>query len=171
VQRQAAWPSGPGKGLQSPLQRFDSARRLRYFFPVETGRRVWTRSACWSRPSPRPALAGWLTYLVAPPFQGPLASSNALSDVNRALSRRALWLSACFLLDPDQKHTETGKSHEKGVCWRPHQQGGDSGPAGLSGRGKHRPSRRAQWLSACVLLDLDRSGLRPRSCEEPSIGA
>ena len=24
----AAWPSGPGKGLQSPLQRFDSARRL-----------------------------------------------------------------------------------------------------------------------------------------------
>ncbi len=24
----AAWPSGLGKGLQSPVQRFDSARRL-----------------------------------------------------------------------------------------------------------------------------------------------
>ena len=28
VQPWAAWPSGSGKGLQSPLQRFDSARRL-----------------------------------------------------------------------------------------------------------------------------------------------
>ena len=26
--RRAAWPSGLGKGLQSPVQRFDSARRL-----------------------------------------------------------------------------------------------------------------------------------------------
>ncbi len=26
--RQAAWPSGLGRGLQSPVRRFDSARRL-----------------------------------------------------------------------------------------------------------------------------------------------
>ena len=32
---QAAWPSGPGKGLQSPLQRFDSARRLQRFFTLD----------------------------------------------------------------------------------------------------------------------------------------
>ena len=46
----AAWPSGLGRGLQSPAQRFDSARRLHAIQPIRV-----VEGAYSTPPSTRPA--------------------------------------------------------------------------------------------------------------------
>ena len=69
----AAWPSGLGKGLQSPVHRFDSGRRLNRIFAVECQVRH-----CFSLTQRCPALTP--VDLLKPLFRAPSAPHTRLRD-------------------------------------------------------------------------------------------
>ena len=63
----AAWPSGLGRGLQSPVRRFDSARRLQSKHQVDGAfwLRLFVRSLATSLKRSR-----WLEDVALPPLAG-----------------------------------------------------------------------------------------------------
>ena len=139
----AAWPSGLGKGLQSPVQRFDSARRLSAFSHVRGAFRVDERTECQIRW--RGNGAGYMSVLSLSLRGG---RSTAVDLIQRILSSRPIGTNE-FGVMVLGTHGVSGPSRSVRSAWR---------PDGSSRSGKEIRTRRAHPSLATPLMGVSRAG-------------